>query len=87
MTIKYKNSTVATTASPEEDAFIRQFGPDQETYKSEQQRPFEILPAPGFACDGHHAEELDLDLAAEHARQTGQARSQQQKARRFRCSS
>src|SRR5271169_5429365 len=37
VTIRYKNSTVATTANPEEDALIKQLYPDQETYKKEEQ--------------------------------------------------
>lgn len=45
VTIKYKNSTVATTASPEEESLIQQLWPDQETYKREEQRRFEILLA------------------------------------------
>jgi hypothetical protein len=43
VTIRYKNSTVATTTNPDEEAFIRQLWPDQETYKREEQRRFEIL--------------------------------------------
>ena len=43
VTIRYKNSTVATTANPDEEAFIKQLWPDQETYKKEEQRRFEIL--------------------------------------------
>jgi hypothetical protein len=43
VTIRYKNSTVATTANPEEEAFIRELWPDQEKYKKEEQRRFEIL--------------------------------------------
>jgi hypothetical protein len=43
VTIRFKNSTVATTANPEEDAFMRQLWPDQDTYKKEEQRRFEIL--------------------------------------------
>jgi hypothetical protein len=43
VTIVYKNSTAATTANPDEDAFIKQLWPDQETYKREEQRRFEIL--------------------------------------------
>ena len=42
-TIRYKNSTVATTANPDEEAFIKELWPDQETYKREEQRRFEIL--------------------------------------------
>jgi len=45
VTIRYKNSTVATTADPEEEAIIKQLSPDQETYKREEQRRFEILAA------------------------------------------
>ena len=45
VTIRYKNSTVATTADPEEEAMIKQLWPDQETYKREEQRRFEILAA------------------------------------------
>lgn len=45
VTITYKNSTVATTADPEEEGFIRQLYPDQTTYKREEQRRFEILLA------------------------------------------
>jgi hypothetical protein len=45
VTIRYKNSTVATTADPEEEAIIKQLWPDQETYKREEQRRFEILAA------------------------------------------
>jgi hypothetical protein len=43
VTIRYPNSTVATTANPDEDALIKQLYPDQETYKREEQRRFEIL--------------------------------------------
>ena len=43
VTITYRNSTVATTANPDEEAFIKQLWPDQETYKKEEQRRFEIL--------------------------------------------
>ena len=45
VTIKFKNSTVATTANPDEQALIKQLWPDQETYKREEQRRFEILLA------------------------------------------
>jgi hypothetical protein len=45
VTIRFKNSTVATTASPDEESLIRQLWPDQETYKREEQRRFEILLA------------------------------------------
>lgn len=45
VTIKFKNSTVATTANPEEESLIKQLFPDQETFKREEQRRFEILLA------------------------------------------
>jgi hypothetical protein len=45
VTIKFKNSTAATTANPDEESLIRQLWPDQETYKREEQRRFEILLA------------------------------------------
>ena len=45
VTITYKNSTVATTANPEEEALIKQLWPDQQTYTREEQRRFEILLA------------------------------------------
>jgi hypothetical protein len=45
VTITYKDSTVATTANPDEEEFIKQLWPDQETYKKEEQRRFEILVA------------------------------------------
>src|SRR5882724_4366977 len=43
VTIRFKNSTVATTANPDEERFIKQLWPDQEKYKREEQRRFEIL--------------------------------------------
>jgi hypothetical protein len=43
VTIRFKNSTLATTANPEEERIIKQLWPDQETYKREEQRRFEIL--------------------------------------------
>ncbi len=43
VTIRYKNSTVATTANPDEEAMIKELWPDQETYRKEEQRRFEIL--------------------------------------------
>jgi hypothetical protein len=45
VTIKYKNSTVATTDNPEEESLIKQLWPDQGTYQREEQRRFEILLA------------------------------------------
>ena len=45
VTIRFKNSTLATTANPSEEALIKQLWPDQETYKREEQRRFEILLA------------------------------------------
>jgi len=43
VTIRYPNSTLATTSNPDEEALIKQLYPDQETYKREEQRRFEIL--------------------------------------------
>jgi len=43
VTIVYKNSMLATTANPDEEAMIKELWPDQETYKKEEQRRFEIL--------------------------------------------
>jgi hypothetical protein len=45
VTIRFKNSTLATTANPAEEPLIKQLWPDQETYKHEEQRRFEILLA------------------------------------------
>lgn len=45
VTIVYKDSTVATTANSDEETFIKQLWPDQDTYKKEEQRRFEILMA------------------------------------------
>ena len=43
VTIRYKNSTMATTANPDEEAFKKELWPDQVTYQKEEQRRFEIL--------------------------------------------
>jgi hypothetical protein len=43
VTITYKNATVANTENLDEAAFIKELWPDQETYKREEQRRFEIL--------------------------------------------
>lgn len=43
VTIRYKNSTVATTANLDEETFIKELWPDQATYQKEEQRRFEIL--------------------------------------------
>ncbi len=45
VTIRFKNSTVGTTANPDEERLIQQLWPDQATYKREEQRRFEILLA------------------------------------------
>ena len=45
VTITFKNSTVGTTANPDEERLIKQLWPDQATYKREEQRRFEILLA------------------------------------------
>lgn len=43
VTIRFRNSTVATSANPDEQRLIQQLWPDQATYKREEQRRFEIL--------------------------------------------
>jgi hypothetical protein len=43
VTIRFKNSTVATTANPDEEKLIKQLWPNQETYQREEQRRFAIL--------------------------------------------
>ena len=43
VTIRYKNSTVATTSNPDEESFIKELWPDQATYQKDEQRRFEIL--------------------------------------------
>ena len=43
VTIRFKNSTLATTSNPDEERFIKELWPDQEKYKREEQRRFEIL--------------------------------------------
>ena len=45
VTIRFKNSTAATTTNPDEVRFIKQLWPDQATYQREEQRRFEILLA------------------------------------------
>jgi len=45
VTIRFKNSTMATTANPDEERLIKELWPDQETYRREEQRRFEILLA------------------------------------------
>jgi hypothetical protein len=45
VTIRFKNSTLATTANPDEEKLIKQLWPDQATYQREEQRRFEILLA------------------------------------------
>lgn len=45
VTITFKNSTLATTANPDEEELMKQLWPDQDTYKREEQRRFAILVA------------------------------------------
>jgi hypothetical protein len=45
VTLRFKNSTLATTANPDEEKLTKQLWPDQETFKREEQRRFEILLA------------------------------------------
>lgn len=45
VTIRFKNSTVATTADPEAESLSKQLWPDQEAYQRQEQRRFQILLA------------------------------------------
>ena len=45
VTITYKNSTLATTSNPDEEALIKKLYPDRAAYEREEQRRFEILLA------------------------------------------
>lgn len=45
VTIRFKNSTLATSSNPDEERIIKQLWPDQATYQREEQRRFEILLA------------------------------------------
>ena len=45
VTIRFKNSALATTANPGEERLIKELWPDQATYQREEQRRFEILEA------------------------------------------
>ncbi len=45
VTIRFKNSTMATTTNPDEERLILKLWPDQEAYQREEQRRFEILLA------------------------------------------
>jgi hypothetical protein len=45
VTIRYKDSTVATTANPDEAAIKKELWPNQATFVKEEQRRFEILLA------------------------------------------
>jgi hypothetical protein len=43
VTIRYPNSTLATTSNPDEEKLIHELYRDQPTYQREEQRRFEIL--------------------------------------------
>lgn len=43
VTIRFKNSTAATTSNPDEAKLIKELWPDEGTYRREEQRRFEIL--------------------------------------------
>ena len=45
VTIRFKTSTAATTVNPLEESWIKELWPDQEAFKREEQRRFEILLA------------------------------------------
>ena len=45
VTIVFRNAQVASETDPNLDAIVRQLYPDQETFRREEQRRFEILLA------------------------------------------
>ena len=45
VTLVFRNSTLATTANPDQPALIKQLWPDQQAFTREEQRRFEILLA------------------------------------------
>jgi hypothetical protein len=45
VTITYKNSTLATTSNPDEEALVKKLYPDRALFEREEQRRFEILLA------------------------------------------
>jgi hypothetical protein len=45
VTLVFKNSTFATTSNPDQEAWIKQLWPDQQTFQREEGRRFEILLA------------------------------------------
>jgi len=45
VTLVFRNSTFATTANPDEQAWIKQLWPDQQTFQREEGRRFEMLLA------------------------------------------
>lgn len=45
VTIVYKNSTLATTSNPDEEAIVKKLYPDEKTLAKEEQRRFELLEA------------------------------------------
>ena len=45
VTVRFRDSTAATTTNPKEASWILQLWPNQETYKREEQRRFEVLVA------------------------------------------
>jgi hypothetical protein len=45
VTIVFRNAQVASEPDPNQDAIVRQLYPDQETFRREEQRRFEILLA------------------------------------------
>ena len=43
VTLRFKNSTLATTSNSQEESWTKQLFPDQDTFRREEQRRFEIL--------------------------------------------
>jgi hypothetical protein len=87
VTIRFKNSTMATTANPDEDRLIKQLWPDQETYKREEQRAVRDFTGPlGSSGDGYHtlekiAQRRASELPARRACKTRPDRSSIARAR------
>ena len=59
VTIRFKNSTAATTANPDEERLIKQLWPDQEIYQARRAAPLRNSAGPlGPSGVRHHAEEI-----------------------------
>ena len=63
VTIVFKNSTLATTSNPDEEAFIKELYPDQATYKKEEQRGLRFAGPLGPAGFEHYSHQAITYLA------------------------